>query len=433
MSERDTPSPSPEPRKHKRRISTDDKLLLDRIKQATMSGGRSPSLSPGVAATNTVTPEQPTPAPLGAIPFGTGCRRFLKLSVRLLCWLYLLIAGGLIFGMHQWGQTNVTLAALMYAPPLIWVLPALALLLPVLVFDWKSGLCLLIATVSFFPWHLDFQIKPAPPMSKTKTLDMIRVLTWNRGQGKKASLSAIKKDIRPDFILLQDAKQSNYLNNPDYAEFQHIQAVSDFVILSRWPVIGITPLYSTGTGYAPPNQNPWGMRCVVIAAGQRCVIYNLHLPTPRGALESYMRGSFLWGVLGLIPGTPWQEKREQYESFWKPYLDFSQLLEQRLNAESGPVIVVGDFNTPPFGPIHRQLAGHLQDAHIAAGTGFGFTFPGDTHNPLALFQPWLRLDRIHASNHWQPLHCSVQEAPAQHLPVFAELRLLPAANAPLAP
>lgn len=103
-------------------------------------------------------------------------------------------------------------------------------------------------------------------------------------------------------------------------------------------------------------------------------------------------------------------------------------LQKQLLAESDPVLLAGDFNTPPMGPIHSQLTKGLQDSHIAAGSGFGFTFPGDTHNPLSLFQPWLRLDRIHFSKHWQALHCSTFDMPAQHLPVIAELQLLPSSH-----
>jgi hypothetical protein len=40
----------------------------------------------------------------------------------------------------------------------------------------------------------------------------------------------------------------------------------------------------------------------------------------------------------------------------------------------------------------------------------------------------LRLDRIHFSKHWQALHCSTFDMPAQHLPVIAELQLLPSSH-----
>lgn len=433
MSVSESPHSAPEPHRKKRRIHTDEKMLLDRINKASSDKPNAPRLPVYSIEHERHQPADETKPSSSQqlIQPLRGCQFYVKLAFRLLCWSYLLFAGGIIMATHLWGQSNVTLAALMYTPPAPWMIPGLIILLPVLIFDWKSGLCLMACLTGFFLYHLDFQVRAPEPLARIKTLDMIRVLTWNRGQAKKASLSALKKDLRPDFILLQDARLNNYTGNPDYAEFRAIQAVSEFVILSRWPVLGVTPIYNRTS--KTPGERPWGMRCVVIAAGQRCVIYNFHLPTPRDALESYMRGSFLWGIFGLIPGSPWQEKREHYESFWKPYLDFAQQMQQQIGAETGPVIVVGDFNTPPVGPIHRQLTAGLQDAHITAGGGFGYTFPGDTNNPLALFQPWLRLDRIHVSKHWQPLHSSVHEMPAQHLPVLAELLLLPPDHAPLQP
>ena len=425
MSDHEISNSSAEHRRLKRRLSADEKLLVDRIKLAGENGGHLPSEVLEFEPSNPKIAERNPSIPMSEMRLGAGCHRFAKLSFRTLCWLYLLIAGVLIFGTHYSGQGNVMIAALMYAPPLIWLPPGLVLLPPVLFFDWKSGLCLLASIMAFFAWHLDFQARTTTALETMKAPDTVRVLSWNRGQGKKASLSALKADLHLDLILLQEAKLSNYLHNPDYAEFQDIQSMNDVVILSRTPILELTPIYRTGSKLAHPDGLPWGMRCVVFIAGQRCVIYNLHLPTPRDALESYMRGACLWGVIGLVPYEPWQRKRELHESFWKPYLDFSLSLQKQLLAESDPVILAGDFNTPPMGPIHRQLTKGLQDSHIAAGSGFGFTFPGDTHNPLSLFQPWLRLDRIHFSKHWQALHCSTYDLPAQHLPVIAELQLLP--------
>ena len=58
-------------------------------------------------------------------------------------------------------------------------------------------------------------------------------------------------------------------------------------------------------------------------------------------------------------------------------------------------------------------------------TSCGYTFPGDTRNPLALLQPWLRLDQMFASRHWEIRRCEVMDAKAQHLPVISEFQLLP--------
>ncbi len=417
-------------RKHKVRYSADEKLLLDRLKNAEK--GLDPDIGPAVRERPSPVEDKPgrprskaAARAASALPASawSGCYRLLRLTVRVTTWIYLLVFGGIVYAMHEWGQANVTSAALMYLPPLIWVAPAFALLLPVLVFDWKSLPFLVAFIVLFFTWHLEFQMRSESPPAKARTLQMIRVLTWNRGQGKKASLSALKNELKPDFILLQDAKLSYYQNNSEYSEFRHMQGVGEFAILSRWPLVALEEIRGPSTEpRSPGGSAPWGIRCVAMAAGHRCALYSMHLPTPRDTLQSYKRGAFLWGIIGL-PGTPWEAKKLQHQAYWNDYLAFSKKLQARVANELGPVIVAGDFNTPAMGPLHHDLSAFLRDAHLEAGAGFGYTFPGDTNNPLALMQPWLRLDQIHVSSHWQILHCSTHTVPAQHFPVFAEFNL----------
>lgn len=424
---RDSSSDHRSQRRGKRQLSADEKLLLDRLKEAGLEPQDEDTERPHERRERLrrreIADERERPSKNR--PAGFGCYRLLRWATRLTAWSYLLLVGGLVYAMHMWGQANVTSAALMYLPPLMWVVPGIALLLPVLVFDWKSFPFLLAAVVLFFTWHLGFKLPMDNPRPKAKGFELVRVLTWNRGQGKKASLSQLKNELKPDFVLLQDAKISHYLNNPDYGEFREIRGLGEFVVMSRWPMLALTEIRGPSKGrYSAGQMTAWGVRAVVLAAGQRCSIYCLHLPTPRDTLESYKGGAFLWGVLG-IPGTPWEAKKLQYQAYWDDYLAFSDMLVERLKNEIGPVIVAGDMNTPAMGPIHNGLTSLLQDAHLAAGSGFGYTFPGDTRNPLALAQPWLRLDQIHASQHWEVLRCSVHEMPSQHWPVFAELRMRP--------
>jgi vancomycin resistance protein VanJ len=350
----------------------------------------------------------------------------MRLLTRFVTWLYLLPFGLLLLGFHQWGQSNLTTAALMYVPQWILIVPAVLLLLPVLIFDWKSLPFLLAACTFFVHSHLGFRFNP--PESDTKGiqgLSTVRVMTWNRGQGKGASLQVIKKDLHPDFVLLQDSmgKTTYYKTTPEYSEFSAVSGAGEFVMLSRWPILSTELLgidRAENSAFSPGR----AARFVVLAAGARFAIYSIHLQTPRGALESYKRGAFLYGLIGL-PGTPWEEKKKSYQSFWDRQMRVSREIADRIRAETIPVIVCGDFNTPTFGPIYDDFANTLQEAHLVAGSGCGYTFPGDTANPLALFQPWLRLDQLFASRHWEIRRCQAIDVKAQHLPVVAEFHLLP--------
>ena len=68
----------------------------------------------------------------------------------------------------------------------------------------------------------------------------------------------------------------------------------------------------------------------------------------------------------------------------------------RLTSEYA-VILVGDFNVPARGYIYGALSDAFNDTFVDGGRGFGFTFPGETRNPLTFNQPWLRIDHAFTS------------------------------------
>lgn len=86
-------------------------------------------------------------------------------------------------------------------------------------------------------------------------------------------------------------------------------------------------------------------------------------------------------------------------------------LLKRIEAETLPTLVLGDWNLPAFGPRYRRLTRNLQDAHLAGGTGFGHTFPGDLTHWAAMGQPWMRIDYVLTDKtHWRVEECRVQTA-----------------------
>ena len=355
-----------------------------------------------------------------------GCLGLLKRITRISAILCLAALAVLAVSMDRLGQSNVTTAALIYVPPYLWLVPVFFLLLPALLFDWKTFPVLILAVILYFSFHLDYQWRaeriPGPPTP----FETFRVLTWNRGQGKQASLSDYKNQLKPDFILLQDAagRGAGYRKDANYREFREMAQAGEFVLLSRWPILSAQQLT------LPPRPGEAGgithlpaARFAVHAGGQRLILYSVHLPSPRDVLDSYKGGAFLWGILG-IPGTPWESKKRHYQVYWDGQIAMANNILLRIQEEKEPTLVMGDFNTPALGPIYRMFADTLQDAHRVSGSGLGFTFPGDTRNPIALFQPWLRLDQIFSSSHWETLNCAPQTAKAQHLPVFGEFKLV---------
>ena len=133
--------------------------------------------------------------------------------------------------------------------------------------------------------------------------------------------------------------------------------------------------------------------------------------------------TFLYGVIGW-PGTPWEDNRLELQKFWDGQMADAQAVLDAVRADPLPALVAGDFNAPHMGHIHDLITRELGDAHAEAGAGFGFSFPGTTRNPLSAGGPWMRIDYVFHSRHWQALNCTTEASrPSQHRAVAATLRL----------
>jgi len=79
-----------------------------------------------------------------------------------------------------------------------------------------------------------------------------------------------------------------------------------------------------------------------------------------------------------------------------------------------PLVVGGDFNSPPGSQADRRLGRLLQNAFAAGGAGFGWTFPAS--------HPLLRIDHLFVSRDLRVLNCRVLPLLASdHRPVVADL------------
>lgn len=327
----------------------------------------------------------------------------------------------LIWAMLHWvGERNIATAFCLYLPPGIWLLPCIPLLVLGIFFHWRS-LIVQLVLIGFFTWQwLGYRVEVGGKSSVVNGAQKyLTVMTYNRGQNMNQSLQPFKNATHPDVVVLQEAtgRADGFLRSPNYAEFGHAVSMGEFTLLSRYPIKEQKLLQSAGSQRAAR-----AARFVIDWDGQLISIYAVHLMTPRDVLRSYMRGAFLWGVIGL-PGTPWAEKRRYYQSFWDGQIEDTQMIIDAACADSHPCILAGDFNAPHIGYLHQMLTRELQDAHALAGHGFGFTFPGVTHNPLSLGGPWMRIDYIFYDRRWEALECITESnRPSQHRAVAAKLR-----------
>jgi len=322
------------------------------------------------------------------------------------------------------GEKNVTLAFLLYLPRVIALLPLPFLLFATLFFSKRLALVQLLAGLAFLTFGMGYGWRgnAATRYHRSSGESQLTALTCNRGQHANQSLQPFIKLARPDIIALQEApgRAKRYLADANYAEFKHALDVGEHTFLSRYPILS-GELVHLG---ADIKDNTPAARFVIDFQGRRVVVYSVHFITVRDTLLHYRRGAFLQGILGIVPGTPLHRKMRINQSFWLERIRTASALKDLIDKETLPTLVMGDFNAPSGGYIHRLFTRELRDSHQAAGSGFGYTFPGVTRNPLSLGGPWLRIDYILASEEWEVTASLTEEKrPSQHRAVATKLSL----------
>lgn len=349
-----------------------------------------------------------------------GCFRLIRRLLRWSMIAYLVMLLATLLMMRFVGERNVFFAFVIYLPPLLWYLPLLVIApLCLLVWEWRSLIIAAVvvsAAVTLFH-HGGWKAPSAAPSARTLT-----VLTNNRGQHGKGSMKPFKEATKPDIMAFQEgeAHAERYLADPAYSEFKHGKDFDEFALVSRYPIISVDGVKVT----AKSGPMLVAARYVIDFEGQQIVIYNTHLPSPRDAIRYHMRGAFMWGLIG-IPGTPWNKKRLAIQAEWDDRASWVTQLIDIAKKETLPTLMVGDFNMPSLGWCHAQVTNVFGDAHAVAGAGAGFTFPGETHNPLALGQPWMRIDYLFFDRaRWQCVGSVTEQGrAAQHVAVAATFSL----------
>ncbi|OYW75810.1 MAG: hypothetical protein B7Z37_11500 [Verrucomicrobia bacterium 12-59-8] len=341
--------------------------------------------------------------------------------------LTVLFMSGLAFYMKYHAESNLLSVFLAYLPSWVMALPmAAALILAGLFACWRAALSCVIATVIIIGWLGGASLRWGAGIAEKGAADCLSVLTYNRGQGSEKVLTDFAEGARLDIAVFQDAARRlpQIKALPQFASHVFHTVNGEFILLSKWPVLEDQPLLLTWPG-SPKGVCSAGTRSIINWGGRHVAVYNIHLPTPRDLLSWYsQRGTFLYGILGLVPHTPLYHMHQKYVATWAARVSLVEQLVARVRAENVPVVLLGDLNLPPLGKAYHLLSGLLQDVHDAAGVGFGHTFPGNMTSVLRLFSPWIRIDHVFASSHWKGISCSVsQGARSQHLPVRAVLQL----------
>lgn len=341
-----------------------------------------------------------------------------------------LAAVGVLSGVLTFvGQAHYFFAPVAYMP-LVFVGPAL-LLWALPGWWWGRRLALGVGVAGVF-FHLGL-LGWKMPRLQVKPAQHLRVAFVNRGDQDLASWERWIVQQQPDLVGLTDVKgkdgQGLGVGLPVVAGLPFLMRIGEHALASRYPFKGtqvVRPDVPPGSAFRV--QYLPAARFEVDVPGGPIAVYVVHLRSPRDALSKY-RSLRLWKW--TLFGVPTHVSASiTIDHYWKEQELVLEGLLKRIEAETVPVLVLGDWNLPDFGPRYRRLTKNLLDGHREAGSGFGHTFPGDLSHWAAFGQPWMRIDYVLTDKrHWQVEECRVQTASeaarSQHRALFARLWLQP--------
>lgn len=295
---------------------------------------------------------------------------------------------------RNWLGTLVT-----YAPQFPFGLPLLVLLFISVIKRKSSAIKVNTAGALFFLFaFMGFRWSLWQPPAKAEYL---RVMTYNIHQGR-AGVEHIVKEIReenPDVVCLQEAnvfgawQQLTPSLKKSLSGYRVIH-YDEIAIASRYPVVkwSMFPLRRQGARRV-------AIEAVINTRGRNVTIINVHLMT-----------------------SPVGESIMTHDSTTKSYLKktadvrFEQVGEiiKRSSQTKAPLIIAGDFNTPPRGLLYTQLTSKYMDSFSKVGRGFGYTFRAD--------YPVVRIDYVFTANGAYARNAYVPKALASdHRPMVADI------------
>jgi vancomycin resistance protein VanJ len=287
---------------------------------------------------------------------------------------------------------------LLFGPRWLLALPLIPLVLAATLWRRRSlpvlamALLLLLGPLMGFniPWRGD--VPAGPPRLR------MRVLTCNIHYKRplKRSLQRLLDDADPDVVAVQELPGEVPI---DYftGEGWHVRREGRLLFASRYP-IGQANSLGTQSMQLPGLI----MRYELDTPGGAIVLYSLHLASPRE---------------GLYDTTHHPESGNvELEDNSVVRFRQSESLAHIVERETKPVLLMGDFNTPPESAIFRRVWDRYHDAFTEAGWGWGYTFLGG--------RTAVRIDHILAGPDWYCERCWVGPfIGSPHRPVLADLLL----------
>jgi endonuclease/exonuclease/phosphatase (EEP) superfamily protein YafD len=209
-----------------------------------------------------------------------------------------------------------------------------------------------------------------------------------------APLEALVERYRPDVVALQEWDEGNHAALLE-GEGWHVRRTQVMFLASRFPVRRAELL-----GWHSSSFRGAVMRYDLETPAGLVHFFSLHLASPRNELrETVLDAGRGADMIQTNSDLRWEQAEQ---------------LAAEAGRLSGPVVLAGDFNTPPQSALFRRLWPAYIDAFTAGGWGWGYTFYGG--------RTMVRIDHVLAGPGWRCGRCRVgPDIGSPHRPVIADL------------
>jgi endonuclease/exonuclease/phosphatase (EEP) superfamily protein YafD len=296
------------------------------------------------------------------------------------------------WGGDRWWPATV----LMFGPRWLCVLP-LVVLVPAALFLNRKALWLLAITFVFIigplmgfcvPWQLPIAFGPSVPR--------IRVLSCNvhYNQLDAQALSVLVTQVHPDIVALQ-GWMGKHRPIVFWEEDWNLRRDGELCLGSRYPIrkvdVASDVLFKDGRG---------AMARYELESPQGIVhFFNLHSASPREALQAVVdRSGEAADIIQANSELRWGQ---------------AEIIRSWTREVDGPMLLAGDFNTPPDSVIYRKYWSPFHNAYSDAGFGWGYTYFSR--------RAAVRIDHQLAGSGWRCRKCWVgPDVGSPHRPVIAD-------------
>ena len=311
--------------------------------------------------------------------------------------LLLLIVCELVIAERTWFTTLLT-----YMPQQPFILPAVVLLMIALFKrQWRVALVNGLAAIICLFTLLGFNIPKPATYARGYPVRVMTLNLHHLSAGTGAVMALIERE-QPDVLCLQEVNVSH--TDPVERVARRLPGwqvarTHEVAVFSRFPIRErhVHPVPDTGRAL---------LETIFEIEGKRFAVLNIHMSTSSTPRSLFTPGTSRRAHLRLSAAIRSQQVRQMLE------------IAER---SSYPMLIAGDFNTPPRGILYRRLRGRFTDVFAQRGWGTGYTFP--TRLPV------MRIDFIFADNGFTVLKCRRSALKASdHYAVTAEVMLRGGAN-----